>query len=487
MRFLPSKAALSVLILAGSLPAVAQPMPVLTWITNSTVKLEQLIGDVDWATGSNTTSQTLTRFNILGLDHASPFESGTNLIFLGGDVIGSNVNYHAGDPLAWSTTTNGEQGLLLNFFTNSAGSNVFVNPPGISMGPDDSPFTGITLSNLTYLLCNTGADASNTNNAHSNDVCVLVTFDQNNLSFQTNRTISAVTNGGHFIFDAVHLYSSNVMMFGEGKFRASDVYLAAIPTDSFLSGAGTLYFTGLTNGQPTWSAVETDAVPVVQDNPTNGPPWPNDSPSVGNVSVAYPPGLGLWLMLYDGGKTAKPKTNYAGIYFTCAAQPWGPWSKPQLVFNSTRDNALGVFIYDPSHNPPGPAGPTIDPAKNDPTNTPGGPYAAYLIERFTRITNSTLFIYYTMATWNPYTVVKMRSAFNILPVISSPVHTETNFTFSWVAPTNQIYQVDYATNVLAAWKTLTNLVTSANGTFSFTDTNSGGFGSNKFYRVRTSP
>ena len=114
-------------LLAASFPAVGQPVPVLTWVPNSSVKLEQVIGDVDWAIGSNTVSQTIARFNIVGTDISSSFVSGTNRIFIFGDTIGSNVNYHAADPVAWSTTSNGEQGLLLNFYTNSAGSNVFVN------------------------------------------------------------------------------------------------------------------------------------------------------------------------------------------------------------------------------------------------------------------------------------------------------------------------------------------------------------------------
>src|ERR1700677_213469 len=138
-------------MLAASFSAGAQPAPVLTWITNSSVKLEQVIGDVDWADGSNTTSQTITRFNIVGTDISSSFICGTNRIFFFGDTIGSNVNYDAADPVAWSTTTNGEQGLLLNFYTNSNGSNVFVNPAGISMAGDDTPNAGICISNVIYV------------------------------------------------------------------------------------------------------------------------------------------------------------------------------------------------------------------------------------------------------------------------------------------------------------------------------------------------
>ena len=114
-----------------------------------------------------------------------------------------------------------------------------------------------------------------------------------------------------------------------------------------------------------------------------------------------------------------------------------------------------------------------------------------MIESFTRITNSTVFIYYTMATWNPYTVLKMRSAFSIIPVIdpASLVKLKKKFSFAWNAPTNISYQVDYSTNLPTEWMTFTNIIISTNGTFNFTDngTNSGGFGSTKFYRLRTEP
>lgn len=79
-------------------------------------------------------------------------------------------------------------------------------------------------------------------------------------------------------------------------------------------------------------------MPVVQDNPLNGPAWPNDTPTIGNVSVAYSAELGLWLMTYDGGRQTQKTT---GFYFTYAAKPWGPWTAPQLIFNDVRDSGLG--------------------------------------------------------------------------------------------------------------------------------------------------
>jgi len=117
-------------------------------------------------------------------------------------------------------------------------------------------------------------------------------------------------------------------------------------------------------------------------------------------------------MTYDGGRqTAKTK----GVYFAYASQPWGPWSPPQLIFNDDRDNAAGVFVHKPSITPDPPGdglnGPVI--GNNSPYATPGGIFAPQLIERFTRVVGNTLSIYYNVSTWNPYTVVKMRSQFTI--------------------------------------------------------------------------
>ncbi|MGZ8710413.1 MAG: DUF4185 domain-containing protein, partial [Thermoanaerobaculia bacterium] len=192
----------------------------------------------------------------------------------------------------------------------------------------------------------------------------------------------------------------------------SDVYLAIVPASSFDTGQGTRYFAGMANGQSTWSSSESASVPVVVDNPLNGPPWPNDTPTIGYVSVTFSEDLGLWLMTYDGGAHSQAT---AGVYFAYASEPWGPWSEPQLVFNARRDGAMGTFIHDPSilPNPPGDGlnGPTI--GQNDPHTTRGGIYAPYMIERFTTVSGNKLSIYYTLSTWNPYTVVEMRSDFTI--------------------------------------------------------------------------
>ncbi len=145
-------------------------------------------------------------------------------------------------------------------------------------------------------------------------------------------------------------------------YRASDIFLATTPASSYLSGSGTLYFTGLTNYQPTWSSIETNTMPVVQDNPTNGPPWPNDTPSVGNMSVIYSTNISPWMMTYDGGRDSVLPTNTTGIYFTFASQPGGQWCMPQLIYNATRDRGFGNYIHNNDDIPTGPNGPTINPS-----------------------------------------------------------------------------------------------------------------------------
>jgi hypothetical protein len=507
MRWLP---AIGICATAG---AQSSNTPVsLVWITNSSVKLEQIIGDYDWealAQGSNllTASQTVSRFHILGNGLGYSFEDKGKLIFLFGDTISENQtnwNYHAADPLAWSTATDGEAALVLNFFTNSPGTNtpMFVQATGIKMGPFDVPNSGIGLSNGVFIVCNTGSD-SNLANPQTNDYSVLVTFNETNLfssgTFVTNRIISSLNTNldgrspwqGHFINVSMHEYGTNVMMFGTGEYRSGDIFLCTTPTANFANGTGTLYFAGITNGQPSWSTAESNCVPVVQDNPTNGPAWPNDSGTAGNVSVCHPAAAGLWLMTYDGGRSGETRKNKTtGVYFSYAPQPWGPWSTPHLIFNKARDNGAGVFIHDPGLSyDDGLDGPVI--GTNSPTATPGGDFAPIMIERFTRVTNSILYIYYTMSTWNPYTVVKMRSAFSIIPQIDAGtlVYKRNKFSFAWSAPTNESYQVEYTDSLPPSWTTFTNVITSTNGTFSFTNDESNGSGlpPSRSYRVRTGP
>jgi hypothetical protein len=181
------------------------------------------------------------------------------------------------------------------------------------------------------------------------------------------------------------------------------------------------------SANPPSSCHESDAKPLFLDESyvaaNNCLSGTGKCPSVGNVSVANfdvsGVSLPIWLLTYDAEGTTPPTTQ--GIYFRYATQPWGPWdtadggAAPQSIFLASRDSGFGDFIHDP--NLGGPAGPMIseDPSSNrstpahDPQNERGGTFAPLMIRNFTAMSSCALSVYYTMSTWNPYTVVKMRS------------------------------------------------------------------------------
>lgn len=442
-----SFAALLVTLGGFASAVVAQPWKddaiSLTYKSGTSVKVEQIIGDCDWAiydptsVCKPTTSKTATKYDVLGTDLGYSFEHKGKVIFLFGDTVGrvkqfypryiSSIDpfdYDAHDPMAYSSTSRPEDGLLINFFTNPDGSTLLVEPQYtdgtyLPMTGDDTPGSGISIDGQIYMVCNSGADPSNKTDPHANAYSVLSRFDEATNKFHAGRTVSQTAAGGHFVFTALHEFppelgsfapdwdEPTILMYGEGQYRASDIYLAVIPKSDFESGKRTRYFAGFKEGRPTWTDVETAAAPVVVDNPLNTSPY---SPTVGNMSVIYSSELRLWLMTYDGGRQT-PAT--AGVYFAYAPNPWGPWSTPQLIFNSKTDHGFGTFIYNQNFTPPGPAGPTFNLANDPPDTTIGGVYAPFMIERFTELRADTLTISYAMSTWNPYTVVRMRSDFAI--------------------------------------------------------------------------
>jgi hypothetical protein len=484
-------------------PAVARDIG-LQWA--GTQKIEQIIGDVDWATGAPTRSQTFTKSYVLANGLGYSFERfnrtlwRNELIFLFGDTaafgtysfvrgfdcnavpVGAAIsaethcttpptppshfvcplgpppvstngscgksafNFQAQDPIARSGTTDPETPLDLEFFMNGQ-LPLFVTPTPlktasgivpIATGGDDIPNSGIGIEDKIYIVYSTGSDPSCAKpcDPYAKGFSVLVRFDEDTRTFETLRQLSAVDAGGHFLYTTMHQAGAgvagvngepSVLMFGTGDYRNSEVYLARIPTDKFSTGMGTRYFTGLVNGRPTWTQPATTAQQVL-DNQRHAVPVFFDrapSPSIGNISVAYVPAIGLWLMTYNADGTNPPATR--SVFLRYAAAPWGPWSDPQPIFNACNDGGFGSYIHyhrdlpgsdcaiaDPP--PSGPGGPMIDEdtGNNDPETSRGGAFAPSIIERFTTLKNGKFSIYYTLSTWNPYTVIKMRSDFNML-------------------------------------------------------------------------
>jgi hypothetical protein len=362
----------------------------------------------------------------------------------------SAFNFHAQDPIAHSDTIDPEAPLDLQFFMQGK-LPLFVTPTllktdrgdvTIDTGGDNIPNSGISVKNKIFIVYSSASDASCTKpcDPYANGYSVLVRFHQKTQTFETLRQLSAVNAGGHFLYTTMHIVGGGaggldgpryVLMFGTGDYRASDVYLARIPEDNFESGIGTQYFTGLDDkGQPRWTLPAATARAVL-NNQTEAKPVIFDdapSPSIGNISAAYVPALGLWLMTYNAEGSNPPATR--SVFFRFASAPWGKWSDPQPIYNACSNGGFGKYIHyvvaetgsdcaaaDPA--PSGPGGPMIaeDNGANDPETQRGGAFAPSLIERFIRVRNETLSIYYTLSTWNPYTVVKMLSDFRIMRML----------------------------------------------------------------------
>jgi hypothetical protein len=82
------------------------------------------------------------------------------------------------------------------------------------------------------------------------------------------------------------------------------------------------------------------------------------------------------------------------------------------------------------------------------------------------------------STANQFTVFVLPS-----PAIASAVATSTNVTLNWSASTNDLFQVDWTTNLnpVITWTAFPQVFSSTTGTFSFTDTNRSSV--MKFYRL----
>jgi hypothetical protein len=423
-------------------------------------------------TCKRTASQSATRADVLGQGLGYSFEHNGKLVFLFGDTFGNTIGggdgvayyptwtndqntfqYQAGDTMAWSTTRRAEDGLLLNYFLTSDQSHALLVQPtyatsrcypdgtcgtALPMGADDIPNSGISLNGQMYIIASTGSNAAAKD--YSQNYSVLSKFDEKTGAFSAGRTISSVPAGGHFVYTTLREFPSEgegrewffgqplVVIFGAGEYDASNIYLSIVPKNGFESGAGTRYFKGLDKfGAPTWGSTDDPtSVPIMTDvNPAN--------PTIGNLSVIYSDELGLWLMAFNGGH-GDPATT--GVYFSYSRTPWGPWSAPQYILNDCRDGAFGNFIFYYTMNaktnscpsalpagtstfpafsgPAGPTGGSQNPVTgNYPYNTRGGGFAPEMIERFTEVQGNTLKIFYTLSTWNPYTVVKMESDFKI--------------------------------------------------------------------------
>ena len=350
----------------------------------STLKIEQLVGDLDRQTNEPTGNRTNSRYSIWGTDLGISFRHAGKTYFLFGDIPG-DIGYGVDrDPLAYSTDQDPDDGIDLEFVTEETGIYKPISVPGISHGAFEVPVDGISIGDTMYVYLIAG-NPQKLVLARSLDDGLTFELIESNISQDKFLNVS-INQINRFHFPGLPGdFEKGIVALGSGPYRQSPIYMYCQSMDSIEYRESIYYFAGYQDGNPVWSRTEPDAQPVIPVN------------CVGELSSMYVESIQKWLVLYN---CEDPR----GINLRYADYPWGPFSNSQIIFEPWEDNGYCNFIHtnwqfrncDAVH----------DPSRE---NEWGGEYGPYLIKEFAKLQDSILTIYYTLSTWNPYTVVLMKS------------------------------------------------------------------------------
>lgn len=400
---------------------IATAVPEILYVPGSAQKVSQLVGDYDNQLAHATENLTWTRYQLASTDLGVPFTHKGRTYVLFGDTQGG----YAGDrdSIAFSTDTNLADGLALTFLTNVSGIWNPITIPDITQSSFEVPAEGVSVDDRMYVYHTTDHSVVRTMGrsvlAVSQDDGQ--TFNQlYTLSTRHFINVSVVKAGAEDWPGSPTSSGEGLYIFGAGDYRASNVRLAFQPASEIELPSSFRYFTGVDNaGAPVWSTAETNAVALF------------DHPCVGEFSVAYNRFLGRWLMLYNCGY---PR----GINFRTAPTPWGPWSDPQVLFEPWVDGGYCHFIHTSWTFS---ACDSVHDAGRE--NEWGGEYGPYLFENFAEGSDGWTRIYFTMSTWNPYTVVLMRA----------DLSRQTNSDVTLLVPSRSTWRyLDNGSNQGTAWR-----------------------------------
>lgn len=354
-------------------------------VADRATKIEQLVGDFDRERGEPTKNLTFARYKLLATDLGVPFKHNGRTYLLFGDT------WPQGDAIGYTTDTTPEDGIDLDFVSSEIGAYKPVSIPGVSQGGFEVPMEGTSVGGKMYIYYTTDHSSSATMGRS-----IVAVSDDNGKTFKYLYDLSTK----YFInVSVVEAKSADwpelpqdigemLVIFGSGEYRKSNVYLAFQPAVQIESPTSIRYHAGMDqSGRPILSNEETDAKPLF------------DQPTVGELSVTYNPFIHKWIMLYNSSIP-----QWRGINMRTADQPWGPWSEPQIIFHPWDNNGYCHFMHT-----------SWDHQKCDNVHDPGrenewgGEYGPYQFEGLAIGDQTTTTIYFTMSTWNPYTVVLMKA------------------------------------------------------------------------------
>jgi hypothetical protein len=363
-------------------------------------KIVQLTGEFDregWngtGTPNFAFNRTESKFGIIGTDLGVSFAHQDRLYFLFGDTwrVGHSTPNDDLDALAFSTDAKPDDGLDLTFLPQPP------LVPGIAQGAFEVPLDGVSWNGSMYAFFST--DRRPVGKYIMMGRSILARSDNNGIDFTLLYEVSRYKfiNVSTMIVDAHHHGlpgdGPQLIVFGSGRYRCSDVYLAVKPAVKLEEPGGFLFYAG-GRGQPYWSRTEEDAVPLFGEG------------CVGELSVRWNPLLGAWLCLYNADWAAD-RSAVGGIVMRWSRRPYGPWSPGDLVFSV--NDGLGKFMHRPG------ADHTQEGFGVDRSADLGGMYGPFQIPQYARWSDSDsgVQIYFTMSTANPYQAMLMTVSIPIL-------------------------------------------------------------------------
>jgi hypothetical protein len=360
-------------------------------VVQSAVKVCQLVGDFDRERNEPTRDLTMTRYKLATTDLGVPFKHKGRIYLVFGDTDGAN----GGKAIAYTADTSAEQGISLTFLQDDTGIYQPVFIPGISQEDFEVPMEGTSVGGKMYIYHTT----DHTKNTIMGRSVVAVSEDDGNtftylydLSTEHFINVSVKQVNPADCLGVPEVAQTGLLLFGSGSYRKSDVRLAFQPSEEIENRSSLCYFAGLDSaGEPAWSRREADARPLLGEE------------CVGELSVAYNRFIKRWIMLYNC-----KIDQVSQIVLRTARFPWGPWSKPQIIFDPARDSGFCHFIH---YSWASRKCDAISDAERE--DDSGDPYGPYQFEDYAVGNSQSTTIYFTMSTWNPYTVVLMKSTLTL--------------------------------------------------------------------------
>ncbi|HET9258072.1 MAG TPA: DUF4185 domain-containing protein [Pseudonocardiaceae bacterium] len=354
-------------------------------------KVAQLTGEFDregWdGTGAPgfALNRTESRFGIIGTDLGASFTHRDRLYFLFGDTwrVGHGKPNDDLDSIAFCTDTRADDGLELTFLPKPP------LVPGIPQGGFNVPLDGVSWNGGMYVFFST--DCRQAGRYALMGRSIVARSDNDGTDFTLLHEISRYKfiNVSAQIVDAKEHglpgVGPQLVVFGSGRYRSSDVYLAVKPASAISEPGGFLFYSG-GRDQPQWSLTEEQAIPLFGEG------------CVGELSVRWQPPLKSWVGLYNADWPTD-RASVGGIVMRRAKHPWGPWSEGEIIF--AVGDGLGRFMHLPN------ADHTQEGFGLDRSGDLAGMYGPYQIPRYSQKTGNGVRIYFAMSTWNPYQVMLM--------------------------------------------------------------------------------